>query len=73
MFLRLYKGDLENIQECNIYISGFVRQAAEVLQNPIQYPHRKEQLFQALNISPLLLLYFKEESGRNLASCSNKL
>lgn len=64
MFLEWYKRDLENIQECSIYISGLVRQAVEVLQNPTQYPHRKEQLFQYLNIFPLLSRYFKEESGR---------
>lgn len=34
MFLRLYKRDLENIQECSISISGFIRQEVEVLQKP---------------------------------------
>lgn len=34
MFLRLYNRDLENIQECSIYISGLIRQEVEVLQKP---------------------------------------
>lgn len=67
MFVGLYKRDLENIQGCSIYISALIRWAVEVLQNPAQHPHRKEQLFQSLSISPLLL-YFKEESGRKASS-----